>query len=94
MRRISTSGPAVPRRAQAQTRSQGQVIRGLTILQWAPILYLGMPKGTYKTRPFQFNLRFKPEERELIKEAADKAGQDMSNWIRGVLLRAARRELK
>ena len=71
----------------------------MTSLADIPTIYLGMTKrkstkGEYKTRPIQFNLRFKQEELDLIRQAADQAGQDTSNWIRGVLMKAARRELK
>ena len=53
-----------------------------------------MAKGIYRTRPVQFVVRLKHEEKDMIKDAADQSGQDMSNWVRRILLAAARKELK
>jgi len=58
------------------------------------VYWLCMPRGIYRTRPVQFVVRLKQEEKDAIKEAADQAGQDMSNWIRRVALAAARKELR
>jgi uncharacterized protein (DUF1778 family) len=58
-----------------------------------------MTKTKPKTTPperrhsAQFNLRVTPEQDELIREAAEHAGQSVSDWIRGLALREARREL-
>jgi len=41
----------------------------------------------------QINFRLTPEHDHLIREAAEHSGQTLTNWIRGVLVREARREL-
>lgn len=41
----------------------------------------------------QLNFRLTPEHEELIRAAAEHAGQTLTNWCRGVLVRAARQEL-
>lgn len=42
----------------------------------------------------QINFRLTPEHDELIREAAEHSGQTLTNWIRGVLVREARKELR
>lgn len=42
----------------------------------------------------QINFRLTPEHDELIREAAEHSGQTLTNWIRGVLVREARKELQ
>lgn len=41
----------------------------------------------------QVNFRLTPEHDQLIREAAEHSGQTLTNWIRGVLVREARKEL-
>ena len=41
----------------------------------------------------QINFRLAPELDDLIREAAEHSGQTLTNWIRGVLVREARKEL-
>lgn len=56
-----------------------------------------MPKT--KTKPQerrhsqQFNLRVTPEQDQVIREAAEFAGQSVSDWLRGLALREARKVL-
>jgi uncharacterized protein (DUF1778 family) len=58
-----------------------------------------MPKTKTETKPQerrhsqQFNLRVTPEQDELIREAAEFSGQSVSDWLRGLALREARRLL-
>jgi uncharacterized protein (DUF1778 family) len=53
-----------------------------------------MPKTTTERRhSAQINFRLTPEHDELVRRAADHAGQTLTNWIRGVLVKAARQEL-
>jgi uncharacterized protein (DUF1778 family) len=58
-----------------------------------------MPKTKPKSKPQerrhsqQFNLRVTSEQDELIRQAAEHAGQSVSDWLRGLALREARREL-
>lgn len=42
----------------------------------------------------QLHIRIAPEHDELIRQAAEHSGQTLTNWIRGVLVREARKELK
>ena len=35
--------------------------------------------------------RVTDQERQLLKDAAEEKGEDLSNWMRSILLRAARR---
>jgi uncharacterized protein (DUF1778 family) len=51
-------------------------------------------KPPKRTHSAQVNLRLTPEHDELIRAAAKHAGQTLTNWIRGVLVREARAELK
>jgi uncharacterized protein (DUF1778 family) len=39
------------------------------------------------------NMRLKPDQLELFREAAEHAGLSLSGWVRERLLRAAREEL-
>lgn len=41
----------------------------------------------------QLNFRLTEEHDRLIREAAEHSGQTLTNWIRGVLVREARKEL-
>ena len=40
------------------------------------------------------NMRLRPEQAELFKDAANHAGLSLSGWVRSRLLEAARRELE
>jgi len=42
----------------------------------------------------QIHIRLTPEQDELIRSAAEHSGQTLTNWIRGELLKSARRELR
>lgn len=50
----------------------------------------GQPKRRHSA---QLNFRLTPEHEELIRAAAEHAGQTLTNWCRGVLVKAARQEL-
>ena len=53
-----------------------------------------MPETTTERRhSAQINFRLTPEHDDLIRRAADHSGQTLTNWIRGVLVKAARQEL-
>lgn len=56
---------------------------------------LGMAKATQEKRNHSASMRVRllPEHDELIREAAEHAGVSLSDWLRLVLLRAARDEL-
>lgn len=41
----------------------------------------------------QIHIRLTPDHDQLIREAAEHSGQTLTNWIRGVLVKAAREEL-
>ena len=41
----------------------------------------------------QIHIRLTPEHDDLIRQAAEHSGQTLTNWIRGVLVREARKEL-
>jgi uncharacterized protein (DUF1778 family) len=51
------------------------------------------PKPQKRRHTAQINLRLLPEHDRLIREAAEHAGMTVTNWIRGVAVREARREL-
>lgn len=58
----------------------------------------GKSKGKLGSKPprrhsAQVNFRLTPEHEELIRTAAEHSGQTLANWIRGVLVKAARQEL-
>ncbi|MCB1058053.1 MAG: hypothetical protein KDD11_21340 [Acidobacteria bacterium] len=55
----------------------------------------GMANTTTEKRVHAASMRVRllPEHDELIREAADHAGVSLSDWLRLVLLRAAREEL-
>lgn len=58
----------------------------------------GKPRGKPGSKPprrhsAQVNFRLTPEHEELIRAAAEHAGYTLTNWIRGVLVKAARQEL-
>ncbi len=42
----------------------------------------------------QLHIRLTTDHDQLIRQAADHSGQTLTNWIRGVLVREARKELK
>jgi uncharacterized protein (DUF1778 family) len=59
-------------------------------------LYHGaMSKTTKGTQQHtaSLNMRLKPEQLELFRQAADHAGLSLSGWVRERLLRAAREEM-
>lgn len=62
---------------------------------WPGWDYIGtMDKGAEgRTRSLSVRFRVNESERDLLREAADFAGLDLSSWIRERLLRAARKEL-
>ncbi len=47
-----------------------------------------------RTHSAQLHIRLTPEHDRLVREAAEHAGQTLTNWIRGVLVREARKELQ
>lgn len=51
----------------------------------------GQPKRRHDA---QLNFRLTEEHDALIREAAEHSGQTLTNWIRGVLVREARKELQ
>lgn len=51
------------------------------------------PQTPKRKHTSQLNFRLTPEHEELIRAAAEHAGQTLTNWCRGVLVRAARQEL-
>ena len=42
----------------------------------------------------QIHIRLTAEQNDLIRRAAEHSGMTLTNWMRGELLRAARRELR
>ena len=46
-----------------------------------------------RTHSSQIHIRLTPDHDDLIREAAEHSGQTLTNWIRGVLVREARKEL-
>jgi predicted HicB family RNase H-like nuclease len=50
------------------------------------------PKDPAKRASDTFHFRVQPEHGELIRQAADRSGLDVSGWIRDRTLKAARRE--
>jgi uncharacterized protein (DUF1778 family) len=54
-----------------------------------------MPKTKPQKRRHtsQINIRLLPDQDALIREAAEYSGATLTNWIRTVLLREARKEL-
>jgi uncharacterized protein (DUF1778 family) len=54
-----------------------------------------MPSDQEKrTHSAQLHIRLAPEHDDLIRRAAESSGQTLTNWIRGTLIREARKELK
>lgn len=54
----------------------------------------GMAKHQEKrSHSAQLHIRLTPEHDDLIRQAAEHSGQTLTNWIRGVLVREARKEL-
>lgn len=53
---------------------------------------LGMPTER-RTHTARLHIRLTPEQDELIREAAERSGSTLTNWLRDRLLRAARQEL-
>jgi uncharacterized protein (DUF1778 family) len=47
------------------------------------------PRKTPAKTPVQFNLRVQPDEMAAFRKAADRAGLDLSAWLRQVARRAA-----
>jgi len=75
-------------------------------LSRGPANFLGLTMGIFRvytldmatdqekrTHSAQLHIRLTPEHDHLVREAAEHAGQTLTNWIRGVLVREARREL-
>lgn len=52
-----------------------------------------MPETETRKHSAQLHIRCTPEQDQLVREAAEHAGQTLTNWIRGVLVKAAREEL-
>ena len=80
----------------ARHLSRGLVkILGLTLASLC-LYHVYIPKTAKqkRTHSAQVNLQLTPEHDRLIREAAEHAGQTLTNWIRGVLVRSAREELK
>ena len=50
------------------------------------------PKGD-ESRSARINMRAEPTEKELYERAAAQAGLSLTDWMKGRLVRAARREL-
>jgi uncharacterized protein (DUF1778 family) len=50
-------------------------------------------KPQKRTHSAQINLRLLPEHDDLIREAAEHAGMTVTNWLRGLAVREARKEL-
>lgn len=46
-----------------------------------------------RTHTAQINLRLLPEHDELVRAAARHAGMTVTNWLRGLAVREARKEL-
>jgi len=46
-----------------------------------------------RTHAAQLHIRLTPDHDRLIRKAAEHSGQTLTNWIRGVLVREARKEL-
>ena len=61
----------------------------------SPWLYsCAMTETTVERRhSAQINFRITPEHDQLIREAAEHSGATLTNWIRSVLVKAAREEL-
>lgn len=63
------------------------VLRTRWVYDWV------MPEAETRKHSAQLHIRLTPEHDDLIRRAADHAGQTLTNWIRGVLVKAARQEL-
>jgi len=50
------------------------------------------PKPPEERRGLRIEVRVNPDERRLFDLAADKVGLDLSEWMRTVLLRSAKRK--
>ena len=51
------------------------------------------PKPQDRRHSAQINLRLLPEHDELIREAAEHAAMSVTDWLRGLAVREARKEL-
>lgn len=51
-------------------------------------------KGETRRHSEQIHIRLTPEHDALVRQASEHAGQTLTNWIRGTLVKAAREELK
>ena len=83
--------PAVKQAEQTTFRSHRHEILDIDIIK---IYFSNMPRRRGVQRPAQYLLRLKYSEKKLMQQAAEHAGELLSNWMRRTLLTTARRELK
>lgn len=61
--------------------------------RWGYNFRMAKPTKEKRVHAASMRVRLLPEHDELIREAAEHAGVSLSDWLRLVLLRAAREEL-